>query len=104
MHVDELLFDERQRAEYNVLSLTTNILQIFERGEVAMRLPDEVGKKERQGNREGDPDPRPGILAAIMREKEGYGDGKAEEQGGMLVLETQARQHAEPDPQPRITG
>ena len=45
-----------------------------------------------------------GELAAMMRHQEGEGHGESERQRGMLVLQAEAGEHAEPKPEPRVSG
>src|SRR5215831_6911429 len=40
VHHQDLLFDERERRQHDVFAFAADVLQVFERGEVALDLPD----------------------------------------------------------------
>ena len=102
IHGNDLLLDEPQRTEHDVLSLATHILQILERWKMTVRLPDQIGQEERDRDGAGNPDPGLGKFAAMMGEQQSNRYRETEEECGMLVLEAQTRQYAEPDPQTRV--
>ena len=74
MHVDDLLLNERKRAEHDVLAFAANVGEVFDRREVMTDLPDDVGEEERESDGASDPDPRSGELAAMIRQQQGDGD------------------------------
>ena len=102
VHGDDLLLDERQRPEHHVLSFAAHVFQVLERGEMTVRLPDQVGQKKCDRDGDGDPNPRLGEFAARWSEQQRDRDREAEEERGMFVLEAETGQHAEPYPEPRI--
>ncbi len=103
MHVNNLLPDESCRAEYDILSLTPHVFEVFDGGEVMPDLPNDVGEENCERNCARNPDPLLREFAAMVGEEQSQNDREPEGERGRFIFEAQASQNSEPQPEKRVS-
>src|SRR6266436_2240859 len=90
--------------ERHVAPALANVGEQFEKWEVMLDVPDEVGKEYHEGDQASEPDPRLQERGAMSGKQQPRDYAGGEEDDAILVLQCYARNDAEPQPQFLIAG
>ena len=104
MHPQDVLPEERQRAQPHVPSVPPDVGELFEVGEAVLHVPQEIREGQDEGEEAGQDEPPVPEKAPVRRGEEPDDHRGAEDEHRLLVLEAQAGEQAEEEPEAGLSG
>src|SRR5216684_8444283 len=90
--------------ERHVAPVAADVGKQFEKREVMLDVPDEIGKEYQESEQAAEPDPRLEEHGAMLGKQQAHDHTGGEEDDAILILKRHARDESEPQPQFLIAG